>query len=285
VRPGLEGTGLPTDRRFTGQRREAGLGLYDYGARYYDPALGRFIQADTMVPSPANPQTLNRYAYTRNNPIKYNDPTGHDVGCGGYDCGSWEGQFSYARRHFPYANLSVVSMPTSAPTSTPTPTPTSDPTTTPNPQSNSQLILPINEPVYDNGYGFYPWNEDGSDFLHSGYDMHSASGDTTVVSMKAGTVVGVSQGKGNYWGVRVEEENHIIRHYVHVEIAEGIAVGKVVQAGTAIGNYGLYGDTTYPHLHFAIESPLLNPIDPAPYWLGGEPESWLGQWGSPRKPE
>jgi len=77
VRPGLEGTGLPTDRRFTGQRREAGLGLYDYGARYYDPALGRFIQADTMVPSPANPQSLNRYAYVLNNPLRYTDPSGH----------------------------------------------------------------------------------------------------------------------------------------------------------------------------------------------------------------
>jgi RHS repeat-associated protein len=59
----------PTDRQFTGQRAEAGLGsLYDYGARFYSPALGRFLSADTMVPDPANPQTLNRYAYTLNNP-------------------------------------------------------------------------------------------------------------------------------------------------------------------------------------------------------------------------
>ncbi len=32
-----------TDRRFTGQQWEAGLGLYDYGARFYDPLLERFI--------------------------------------------------------------------------------------------------------------------------------------------------------------------------------------------------------------------------------------------------
>jgi len=51
--------------------------LYDYGARFYDPALGRFISADTVVPGAGNPQALNRYAYVLNNPLKYTDPTGH----------------------------------------------------------------------------------------------------------------------------------------------------------------------------------------------------------------
>ncbi len=67
----------PTARRFTGQIEDAAIGLYFYTARYYDPALGRFIQADTLVPSPANPQSLNRYAYVLNSPLRYTDPTGH----------------------------------------------------------------------------------------------------------------------------------------------------------------------------------------------------------------
>ncbi|MEJ5312578.1 MAG: RHS repeat-associated core domain-containing protein [Anaerolineae bacterium] len=67
----------PTDRRFTGQIEDAAIDLYFYNARYYDPALGRFIQADTIVPSPANPQSLNRYAYAVGNPLRYIDPTGH----------------------------------------------------------------------------------------------------------------------------------------------------------------------------------------------------------------
>jgi RHS repeat-associated protein len=69
----------PTDRRFTGQRsEEASLGsLYDYGARFYSPYLGRFLSADTMVPQAGNPQTLNRYSYVNNSPLKYVDPTGH----------------------------------------------------------------------------------------------------------------------------------------------------------------------------------------------------------------
>ncbi len=68
---------FPTDRLYTGQRWEASLGLYDYQARYYDPALGRFLQPDTLVPEPGNPQALNRYAYVYNNPLRYVDLTGH----------------------------------------------------------------------------------------------------------------------------------------------------------------------------------------------------------------
>jgi RHS repeat-associated protein len=68
---------MDTDRQYTGQRWEAGIGLYDYNARYYDPALGRFVQADTIVPSMAHSQDFNRYSYVRNNPLKYTDPSGH----------------------------------------------------------------------------------------------------------------------------------------------------------------------------------------------------------------
>ena len=68
---------LPTPYRYTGQRWESAIGLYFYNARWYDPALGRFIQPDTIVPEPGNPQALNRYSYCLNNPVKYTDPSGH----------------------------------------------------------------------------------------------------------------------------------------------------------------------------------------------------------------
>jgi RHS repeat-associated protein len=67
---------LPTDKEFTGQRLDS-TALYYYGARYYDPEIGRFISPDTVVPDPSNPQALNRYSYCINNPLKYTDPTGH----------------------------------------------------------------------------------------------------------------------------------------------------------------------------------------------------------------
>ena len=67
-----------TDFGFNSQREESEFGLYDYQARYFSPLLGRFISADTIVPDFSNPQSLNRYAYVYNNPLKFTDPTGHD---------------------------------------------------------------------------------------------------------------------------------------------------------------------------------------------------------------
>ncbi len=62
---------------YTGQGFEIETGLYYYQSRYYNPTLGRFIQPDTLVPDPQNSQDFNHYSYVRNNPLKYNDPSGH----------------------------------------------------------------------------------------------------------------------------------------------------------------------------------------------------------------
>jgi len=74
----LEQSGtLPTDRLYTGQRFEAGLELYDYRARFYDPLVGSFLSPDTIVPEPGHPRGWNRLAYVYGNPVRYSDPTGH----------------------------------------------------------------------------------------------------------------------------------------------------------------------------------------------------------------
>ena len=74
----LSSGSTPTTWRFTGQREDATIGLYFYNARYLDPQLGRFVQPDTIVPEPGNPQGLNRYSYVLNNPLRFIDPSGYD---------------------------------------------------------------------------------------------------------------------------------------------------------------------------------------------------------------
>ncbi|MDE3091100.1 MAG: RHS repeat-associated core domain-containing protein, partial [Chloroflexota bacterium] len=74
-----------TDYSYTGQKLDSD-GLMYYNARYYDAAIGRFLQPDSIIPNQFNPQSLNHYAYVRNNPVRYTDPTGQTCRFGREDC-------------------------------------------------------------------------------------------------------------------------------------------------------------------------------------------------------
>ncbi|EMO90423.1 RHS repeat-associated core domain protein [Leptospira noguchii str. 2001034031] len=67
--------------KFTGQIEDKETGLYFYKARYYEPILGRFIQADSQV-MPTNVNGMNRYMYVDGNPVNYRDVSGHVSGSG-----------------------------------------------------------------------------------------------------------------------------------------------------------------------------------------------------------
>jgi RHS repeat-associated protein len=62
---------------YNGKERDSS-GLYYYGVRYYDPETGRFTTRDPKTGKTHQPQTLNRYVYCLNNPLKYVDPVGLD---------------------------------------------------------------------------------------------------------------------------------------------------------------------------------------------------------------
>ena len=57
------------------------IGLYYFGARYYDPMTGRFLTPDSQLGAPNYllADVLNRYAFELNNPINNIDPTGHGL--------------------------------------------------------------------------------------------------------------------------------------------------------------------------------------------------------------
>ncbi|WP_157856480.1 MULTISPECIES: ricin-type beta-trefoil lectin domain protein [Streptomyces] len=65
----------PGQQGFVGAVNDPGSGLVHMGARQYDPALGRFLSVDPVLDL-SDPQHLNPYAYGRNNPVMFPDPTG-----------------------------------------------------------------------------------------------------------------------------------------------------------------------------------------------------------------
>ena len=76
------GTTEDTRQKFTGKERDTESGLDYFGARYNASSIGRFMSPDPVFISAArltNPQSLNLYAYVRNNPLNLTDPTGLDA--------------------------------------------------------------------------------------------------------------------------------------------------------------------------------------------------------------
>jgi RHS repeat-associated protein len=69
---------MPTENLFTGKERDSESGNDYFGARYYASSMGRFMSPDPVGGSLSNPQSLNRYAYVVNNPLRNVDPTGLD---------------------------------------------------------------------------------------------------------------------------------------------------------------------------------------------------------------
>jgi RHS repeat-associated protein len=80
---------------FTGHEDEDDLGLVNMRGRIYDPKVGRFLQTDPFVSTPASGQSWNPYSYVHNSPLNFTDPSGfQDELIGTYDnLGSVSGTF------------------------------------------------------------------------------------------------------------------------------------------------------------------------------------------------
>ncbi|HWW59986.1 MAG TPA: RHS repeat-associated core domain-containing protein [Thermoanaerobaculia bacterium] len=92
---GVDGTFTPK-LQFNFKEKEEGTGFYDYGARLYNPATGRWLSADKYLLD-----GLNRYAYVRNNPWTRIDPTGN--------FSSWIHKYILSRI-FPHMNKRMLDM-------------------------------------------------------------------------------------------------------------------------------------------------------------------------------
>jgi RHS repeat-associated protein len=78
--------------KYTGKPQDSVTGLYYYGARWYDPTIGRFISRDPKPGRLSVPGNLNPYVYALNNPLRFVDPTGMDS-CAWWDAGCHAGSW------------------------------------------------------------------------------------------------------------------------------------------------------------------------------------------------
>jgi len=197
-----------------------------YNARWYDPALGRFSQADTIIPGGA--QGLDRYAYVNNSPLKYIDPSGHDSVCGSTysdpECDkpdSWR----LLRPHF-----------------------------TTSPVSSKDLEWTQwfggTEFAYQGGssWGY----DDYCQGFHCGIDFGADWGDPIVAGVD-GEVISLGKGDGGYFIV-IETENYQILY----QALDGnflVEVGDIVTPETIIagvGNHDADENGGNNHLHLEV---------------------------------
>ncbi|MEM3555034.1 MAG: RHS repeat-associated core domain-containing protein, partial [Candidatus Micrarchaeaceae archaeon] len=237
---------MPTTLNFTGQRLDAGVGLLYYRARYYDPMLGRFVQPDTIIPGPVDPQNLNRFTYVRNNPLRSTDPTGH-----------WtfeeDPENSTPLVDPPYTT--VVKRKRIAATRSGKSVPAKD--------------FPIHEsaPAVTGPYGAYGGDEENDysayyyttkegknvPYCHPGLDIGVGEG-TKLYATRDGIVVAAGDfGKGYGYGVIIwhPEEQAYTAYYHMQKDSLKVGLGDVVLAGDEIGSSGDTGSGA-AHLHFEI---------------------------------
>lgn len=76
----VTGAADPEQRKYIGKEYDTDTGLLYLEARYYNPTIGRFLSQDIMFLTAgfdlSDPQSLNAYAYSRNNPLRYTDANG-----------------------------------------------------------------------------------------------------------------------------------------------------------------------------------------------------------------
>ncbi len=89
----------PNGPGYTGHVNDPDTGLVYMQARYYDPAVGRFLSVDPVSPAPGNLFNFNRYDYTSNNPLNHTDPDGRCSDADGSCSRMVAAQGAYAAAH------------------------------------------------------------------------------------------------------------------------------------------------------------------------------------------
>jgi murein DD-endopeptidase MepM/ murein hydrolase activator NlpD len=113
---------------------------------------------------------------------------------------------------------------------------------------------------------------------HNGIDLAAPLG-TPVLAAASGTVVAAGPQSDGAVVVKIRHDDGYVSLYAHLDPSLQVAVGQHVAAGQTIGNVGMTGMTTGPHLHFGLYTSDGTAVDPSPYLAAGklpDPATLLG---------
>ncbi len=243
-----------------------GFGLMYYGARMYDPALGRFTSADTIVPGGV--QGYDRYAYVNNSPLNFVDPSGHEPKYGCYQ--------SSGNTCLNANNTTIVA----------------------GRGKSTSWIDPVNPMTRGGGYDY--------DKKHPGIDLNPDSAENSnpeILASSYGTVysstacssdpcVGHNYTENNGYGnvviigydyvslppeikALIPDGATLFMLYAHLEEPSSLSEGDAVVPGQLIGNVGTTGASDAVHLHMEIrvESGRGSLLPVGPMHINGGPET------------
>jgi RHS repeat-associated protein len=229
----------PTDYLFTGQQEIATIGLYFYNSRFYDAALGRFVSPDSIIPNPGNSISFDRFAYVRNNPLRFTDPNGHDPHCVlamDDQCVRMSDKRTI-EPHFTQEEIDIAFNKSYAGLG----------------WTNEQILLHrMSHPIHGSWEVSSSFGAKRGDKYHPGVDF---TGDPDIYSVYSGKVVAVTDSDEDM-GLKVVVEMDINGElfyavYGHLKEAN-VGIGQEVGSDTILGVMGETGTTGGVHLHFEI---------------------------------
>jgi hypothetical protein len=103
---------------------------------------------------------------------------------------------------------------------------------------------------------------------HNGIDLAAPLG-TNVAAAASGTVISAGPASDGAVIVKIQHDDGYVSLYAHLDPSLKVSVGQHVAAGQSIGQVGMTGVTTGPHLHFGLYNPGGTAVDPSTWLAAG----------------